>query len=331
MTAPPEFLALVGPTASGKTELSLAVADRLAGEIVSMDSRQVYRGMDVGTAKVDLVDRGRVPHHGLDLLEPDEHYSAGQFARDARRWLQDIRARGRLPILVGGTGFFLRALTDPVFREPPVDRARRDRLRRFLATLDTGKLAAWVRRLDPERAESAIQGGVQRMSRTVEVALLTGRPLSWWHLNAEAEAPGVNGIVVVLSAPREELDRRIDRRVARMAERGLVDEVRSLLVAGYHPTDPGMTGTGYREIAASLEGETTLDEALEAVRLRTRQYARRQLTWFRHQLPVDTARIDATEPLALQVDRVLQIWRRRAGRVGVDAPRAHEPGGAALQ
>lgn len=286
----------------------MAVAEALDGEIVSMDSRQVYRGMDVGTDKVSLVDRARIPHHGLDLRDPDERYSAGQFARDARLLIDAIESRGHIPILAGGTGFFLRALVTPVFREPPVDPGRLRALRRWLVRQPQERLAAWVERLDPDRAAVAVEGGTQRMTRTLEMALLTGRPLSWWHRTAPADAPPVRGLIVVLEVPRHVLDQRIDARVRRMVHGGLVAEVRRLMEAGYHRTDPGMTGTGYREVAAYLSGELTLDGALEAMAVQTRQYARRQLTWFRHQLPPGACRIDATQRLEQQVATVLSAW-----------------------
>lgn len=303
------FLALTGPTASGKTRLSLALARRLDAEIVSVDSRQVYRGMDVGTAKVGLAERARVPHHGLDLVDPDESYSAGRFARDARRWIRAIRGRGRLPLLVGGTGFFLKAVMEPLFREPRMDRDRVRRLREHFDSYGRGELEAWVEVLDPERAAVAAEGGPQRMTRTLEVALLTGRPLSWWHEEAELEGPAVPGRVVRLTLPRPELDERIRRRSRRMVRDGLVDEVRRLLDAGYGPDDPGMTGTGYREIVDHLRGRTSLDEAVERIETRTRQYSRRQLTWFRNQLPDGTLRLDATAPLERRVERVVAWWR----------------------
>ncbi|MEJ2539752.1 MAG: tRNA (adenosine(37)-N6)-dimethylallyltransferase MiaA [Gemmatimonadota bacterium] len=318
MTSPaPVALVLTGPTTAGKTDLSLEVARRLRGEIVSMDSRQVYRGMDIGTDKVLPGSRAGIPHYGLDLVDPDERYSAGQFARDARRWIQEIRSRGHLPILVGGTGFFLKALLQPLFREPPLDAARRGRLRRYLRTMERDRLVRWVRALDPQRAERAEQGGPQRLSRTLEVPLLTGRPLSWWHREAAAEEPGVPARVVLLELPRQELDRRIDARVGRMVERGLLDEVRSLLDRGYGPEDPGMSGTGYREMAAVLQGSLDLDEGLERMRLQTRQYARRQLTWFRNQLPDDVVRVDALLPLRDKARRIEDAWMAaQTGEVG---------------
>ncbi len=313
MESPPRFLAIVGPTTSGKTALSVAVAQALDGEIISMDSRQVYRGMDIGTDKVDLVDRARAPHHGLDLRNPDQRYSAGQFARDARRRIDEIRSRGRVPVLAGGTGFFLRALTEPIFGEPALDSVRLERLRSWLGNQPRERLERWVRMVDPVRAPTAIPGGPHRMSRTLEVALLSGRPLSWWHRNAPPEAPGERGLVVMLDVPREVLNERIDARVRTMVERGLTDEVRRLLAAGYRRTDPGMTGTGYREIAAHLSGEMTLDAALESMALQTRQYARRQLTWFRHQLPPSAVWLDGRVSAEALLDQIVHLWRAANG------------------
>lgn len=307
-----DFLAIVGPTASGKTALSLEVARALDGEIVSMDSRQVYRGMNVGTAKVDVASRAAVPHHGLDLVDPDERYSAGRFARDVRGWIAEIRARGHVPVLVGGTGFFLRAVTEPIFAEPPMDARRREALRHYLSGQARERLAAWVRRLDPERADLALQGGPQRMSRTLEVALLTGRPLSTWHRIARPDGEPLRAFVVLLELPLEELDRRIAERTHRMVEEGLLEEVRLLLDRGYGPDAPGMTGTGYREIARYLAGELTLQEAVGLVERSTRRYARRQRTWFGNQLPRDpegTLVLDARMSSSEQLDAVLRAWK----------------------
>ncbi len=316
MSTPPLALALTGPTTAGKTELSVAVARRLRGEIISMDSRQVYRGMDIGTDKVMPQDRRGIPHFGLDLVDPDQRYSAGQYARDVRGWVSEIRQRGHLPILVGGTGFFLRAVLTPMFREPSVDESRRGELREYLAGIGRAEMARWVRVLDPLRATLAIEGGPQRMSRTLEVPLLTGRPLSWWHRESDVEAEGIPCLVIVLELPREELDRRIDARVDRMVERGFLKEVRRLLDDGFSPDDPGMTGTGYREVAAALQGGMRLEEALEQMRLQTRQYARRQVTWFRNQSPPGAVRLDATLPLEEKVDWVVAAWERRLSTEG---------------
>ena len=312
----PTFIALTGPTTSGKTQLSCALARILEVEIISMDSRQVYKGMDIGTDKVPDDVREQVPHHALDLVHPDERYSAGQFARDARDWIKEIIKRDRVPVLAGGTGFFLKAITEPVFSEPPLDSARLKKIRRYLSTLDYRVLAKWVEKLDPERASLAIDGGPQRMSRTIEVALLTGKPLSSWHRESPSDVAALTGLIIQLELPREEIDRRINDRVTYMVERGLVSEVRSLLEAGYTFDDPGMTATGYREIAHYLKGGQTLEEAMEEIRRNTRRYARRQLTWFRNQLPPSVCMIDATASVDVQATAVLDAWieiREQAG------------------
>ncbi len=326
MTATPQFLAIAGATAAGKTDVSLAIAARVRVEVISMDSRQVYRGMDVGTDKVHASARARVPHHGLDLVTPAERYSAGRFARDARVWIAGIRERGSLPLLVGGTGFFLRALTDPVFAEPPLDSTRVDALRHYLAAQGRERLERWVEHLDPERAALAREGGPQRLSRTIEVALLTGRPLSGWHRSSPPEASGIPGVIVVLDLPREEMDRRIAERVGRMVERGLVEEVRGLLAAGYDAGAPAMTGTGYREIAAYLRGEVSLEDAVEQIRGNTRKYARRQLTWLRHQLPDTAVHVDAMAPVDEQADLALAAFERAGGVLPWQAQAQHEVG-----
>ena len=303
-------LALTGPTASGKTALALALAERLDGEIISMDSRQVYRGMDIGTAKATPAERARVPHHGLDLVDPGQRYSAGRFARDARRWIAEIRGRGRIPILVGGTGFFLRALTHPLFDEPPMDPARRMALGAWLEALPAGEPARWLAALDAGAAERLEQGGgEQRVLRALEVALLTGRPLGWWHAHSPGPPP-VDVRVFVLDLPRDALYERIDRRVDAMLAEGLVEEVRGLLRAGFAPGSPGMNATGYPQISAHLAGEMSLEEAAERIRTATRRYARRQITWFRHQLPEDAVWLDGERPAEELVEEVMAAWGR---------------------
>jgi tRNA dimethylallyltransferase len=320
MTPRPRGLVVTGPTTSGKTAVALELARRLDGEIISMDSRQVYRGMDIGTDKVAPDHREAIQHHGLDLVDPDERYSAGRFSRDARRWIDEIEARGRVPVLAGGTGFFLRSLTDPIFEEPEMDAARRTRLEAWLDARPADTLSDWARVLDPQRAELAISGGPHRLVRTLEVALLTGRPLSEWHRRTPAENAAVPLFVVRLRVDRGELDRRIDARVSRMVRDGLVDEVRGLLDAGYGPEAPGMTGTGYREIVQVLREGRELEDALEDMRAQTRRYARRQITWFRHQLPEDTLVLDADRPasepgvLEERVRTIVEAWSERRER-----------------
>ena len=309
-TAGHDAIAIVGPTASGKTAVAVEVARRVGGEVVSVDSRQVYRYMDVGTAKPDHAERAGVPHHGFDLVEPDERYSAGRFARDAWRWIDAIRERGHVPVLAGGTGFFLRALTHPMFDEPPAPAGQREALKRLLRGWPRPELLRWADALDPGGGWGAGRaGGRQRAARAIEIALLTGRPLAWWQ-----RQPGVGRVlhplVCVLDLPRNVLYERIDRRVDAMVERGLVDEVAGLRARGYTAADPAMSATGYAEMLRYLEGTEDLEAVKERMRTATRRYARRQITWFRHQLPPDTIRLDAGAPIGEIVARIAERWSR---------------------
>ena len=305
----PEALALVGPTASGKTALSIEVARRLGAEIISMDSRSVYRGMDVGTAKPTPEERGGVPHHGIDLVEPSERFSAGEFGRYARGKIAEIRGRGRVPMLVGGTGFFLRSLTHPIFQEPPMDPEARERLGAELAELDDVVLLARLQEVDPEAAQRLSGwGGRQRLLRALEVPLLTGRTLAWWHAHSPPEAPPVAVLPFVLQVPRETLLDRVDARVGEMVRAGLVEEVRGL-VERYGEGAPGLNAHGYAELLPFLRGERSLEEALEWVRRNTRAYTKRQLTWFRHQLPKGAVWLDAMRPRGELAEEIERRWR----------------------
>jgi tRNA dimethylallyltransferase len=304
----PAALAIVGPTASGKTALSIEVARRLGGEIISMDSRSVYRGMDVGTAKPTPQECGGIPHHGIDLVEPSERFSAGRWARYAREKIAEIRGRGAVAMLVGGSGFFLRALTDPIFREPELDLARRAELSRELDTLADDELLARLEQADAETAERLrAGGGRQRVMRALEVALLTGRPLSWWHRNAPPEAPPVPVLAFVLDVPRERLYAAVDARVTEMVKEGLLDEVRGL-VERYGEDAPGLNAHAYIELFPYFRGERTLDEALDLARRNTRAYTKRQQTWNRTQLSEPIVRLDATRPRVELVDEIVRAW-----------------------
>lgn len=309
----PDFLAIVGATGAGKTALSIGVAREIGGEIISMDSRQIYRGMDIGTAKATARERAAVPHHGLDIRDPGERYSAGAFGRDARGWIASIRGRRRVPMLVGGTGFFLKVLTEPIFREPPLDGSRRGAIEDMLGRLPREELERWVRLLDPARADVAIAGGSQRMLRALSITLLTGRPLSWWHRRQPGEGTPLGGVVCLLEVPLEVLDARIRERARAMVAEGFVEEVAGLLRDGCSRRDAGLDGVGYREIADHLEGKISLDEAVERTRVATRRYARRQRTWFRHQLGPGVVRVDGTAPVKAQHAAVVAAWRGRAG------------------
>jgi tRNA dimethylallyltransferase len=309
----PDALAIVGPTASGKTALSIDVARRLGGEIISMDSRSVFRGMDIGTAKPTPEEQGGIPHWGIDLAEPSERFNAARWADYAREKIAEIRARGRVPMLVGGTGFFLRALTHPIFQEPELDADRRTRLHAWMDGQSDEELHRWVAALDPQSGETLRGwGGRQRLMRALEVPLLTGRTLPWWHRNAPPTDPPVPVLPFVLQVPKERLFPAIDRRVTEMVDAGLLDEVRGL-VETYGEAAPGLNAHAYIELFPYFRGERTLDEALDLARKNTRDYTKRQLTWFRTKLPDGAVWLDATRPRAELADGIVAEWKRASG------------------
>jgi tRNA dimethylallyltransferase len=297
---------LVGPTAVGKTAVALALAQHWPLEVVSADSRQVYRRLDIGTAKPTRKERARLPHHGLDVVEPGQRYSAGRFAREATGWIGAISARGRMPVVVGGTGLYVKALADGLFLEPPLEpRVRRD-LERWLAGLEGRELLRWAGRLDP----GFKGGGRQRAARAIEVALLSGRPLGWWQAAARAESL-VTPWYVLLTAPRPVLHQRIAVRAEEMVRRGLIEEVASVLAEGHAAGAPGLDGIGIREAVEYLHGRRSRDSVAGAVALNTRRYAKRQETWFRHQLTGPVLALDATRPPDRLAEEIAAAWRRR--------------------
>jgi len=297
---------IVGPTAVGKTAVAVALARHWPVVVVSADSRQVYRGLDIGTGKPTPTERAAVSHLGVDLLDPGQRYSAGRFARDAAQWLSGLPP-DRMAVVVGGTGLYIRALADGLFREPPLDPERRGRLAGWTSRADG--LGRWASRLDPDYAG----GGRQRAARTVEVALLTGQPLSWWQRRARAEGV-MRPWYVRLVLPRAVLHQRIGERVAAMLRAGWVEEVRRVLSTGLDPGAPGLDALGYREIVRHINGELGAGKLEQAIVTSTRRYAKRQETWFRHQLgraPVVT--LDATEPPDALAAQIAERWKRERG------------------
>ena len=293
----------------GKTAVALALARHWPLEVVSADSRQVYRRLDIGTAKPTRRERARVPHLGIDLVEPGERYSAGRFSKDAELAIREVRARGQQPVLVGGTGLYVKALVDGLFLEPPLDLERRRVLDGWTAELRAGELLRWAARLD-----SAFRGGGrQRAARAVEVALLTGRSLSWWQREAQSRGT-VDPWYVVLTVPRPVLHQRIAQRADEMVRRGLIEEVAAILSEGHAPHAPGLDGIGIREAVEYLHGKRTRESVAEAIATGTRRYAKRQETWFRHQIAGSVLTLDATRPAERLADEIAAAWARRAHR-----------------
>ena len=295
----------MGSTGVGKTAVAAALAALTPITVISADARQIYRTLDIGTAKPDPEILTRVPHRGLNLIDPGERYSAGRFARDAAAWVAETRAAGRTPVVVGGTGLYIRALAEGLFNEPVLDPERRERLREWSSEMEAGDLVRWAGRLD----SSFPGGGRQRAARAVEVALLTGRALTWWQ--REARASGVlRPWYIHLTVPRDVLHRRLARRVDQMLAAGLVEEVRRALDRGIPSDAPGLDGIGYREVVAMLQGSLPEPLLRDAILAATRQYAKRQDTWFRNQLRESQVwTVNATDSAPLIAERLLERWR----------------------
>ena len=300
---------IVGPTAVGKTAIAVALAALLPIEVISADSRQVYRNLDIGTAKPTKKERAAVPHHGLDLIKPGERYNAGRFARSAAGWIDEVRSRAKLPVVVGGTGFYVRALAEGLFEQPAMDTDRRRAIEAWASTLDALDLVRWAGRLDAGFAG----GGRQRAIRSIEVALLTGQSLTTW----QREAKSAGAIVpwyVRLTVPRAVLHQRIRHRATQMVQAGMIEEVAAVLADGAEPGSPGLDGVGLREAVAYLTCGGDRTAVAEAITISTRQYAKRQETWLRHQLPAEAISVDATRPPAAVAAEIAELWERRAGQ-----------------
>ena len=302
------ILAVVGPTATGKSGLAMALAGELGGEIVNADALQVYRGFDIGTAKPTAEERARVPHHLVDILEPAETYSAGEFARRARRAITEIEGRGRVPIVVGGSGLYLRALLAGISPIPPGDPAVRAALRARLAEDGLPALAAELARRDPETAARLAPGDSQRVLRALEVALVSGVPLAAWIARQPFGNQGIPAVSVGLTLARGLLYDQIAGRVARMIERGWVNEVQGLLARGLSPQVPAFQAIGYRQLALHVRGEWTLQQAISDTIQATRRFAKRQETWFRKEPDVTWF---PAQDLEHRVTEVLEHVRRR--------------------
>lgn len=282
MSARPPLLVIVGPTAVGKTAYCVLLGQALRAEIVTADSMQVYRGMDIGTAKPPPEERGGVPHHCLDLVDPRDAFNVADYRRHALAAIADIHRRGRLPILTGGTGLYVRAVVDDfLFPDRGADWELRRRLEEEAARLGRAALHARLAQVDPETAARLHPNDLRRVVRALEVYQRTGRPLSQHLREARARQPRFDLLMFGLTRPREELYARINRRVEEQIAAGLVEEVRRLMAQSLDEGHVAMQGLGYKEIIGYLKGRWSLQEAIRILQRDTRHYARRQLIWFK--------------------------------------------------
>ncbi|MCD8324740.1 MAG: tRNA (adenosine(37)-N6)-dimethylallyltransferase MiaA [Clostridiales bacterium] len=278
---------LTGPTAVGKTDLSIALAKAIGGAVISADSMQVYRGMDIGSAKITAAEMGGVPHYLIDVLDPDEEFHVVRFQEMARQALAQIYAAGQIPIVVGGTGFYIQALLyDIDFTEQDGDPAFREELECIADQEGAHALHERLRRVDPASAEAIHENNVKRVIRALEFYEKSGEPISAHNERERKKESPYNFCYFVLNDGRGKVYERIDRRVDRMLADGLIDEVKALCAKGYHRGMVSMQGLGYKEIMAWLDGEIPYEEAVRVLKRDTRHFAKRQLTWFRREKDV---------------------------------------------
>ena len=299
---PASSIFLVGPTASGKSAVALALAEKLGGEIISVDSMQVYRGLDIGTAKPGAEERGRVPHHLIDVVELTVPFDAAKFVEHARRAEQEIQGRGRIPIFCGGTGLYLKAYLEGLGEAPPSDAAVRQELE--ATPLDT--LLRELQQSDPVTYERIDRQNPRRVVRALEVIRLTGQPFSeqraaWNH---EPRIASHGPRLLGLQRAPTDLHARIHQRVDEMFARGLVAETRALLAHGLEENRTAMQAIGYRQVVEHLRGARPLAETVELVKIKTRQYAKRQMTWFRRQLSVHWISVSPHETAPESVEKI---------------------------
>ncbi len=275
-------MVVAGPTGSGKSELALRIAEEFDGEVVNCDSLQIYRFFDVGTAKLTLLEQRGVRHHLLDVLDPDQVFTAGEYARRARPVLNEIAGRNRLPIVAGGTGFYLRALLDGLFPGPVRDEALRGSLARR-EQRRRGSLHRILSRLDPASAGRIHPNDIPKLVRALEVSIVTRRPMTENFAQGREPLENFRTLKLGLLPPRDALYARLDRRLERMFEAGLEDEVRHILDLGYPATSKPFESHGYKQVIQLMNGELKRSEALFYAQRNTRNYAKRQMTWFRQE------------------------------------------------
>ncbi|MBW3622117.1 MAG: tRNA (adenosine(37)-N6)-dimethylallyltransferase MiaA [Armatimonadetes bacterium] len=308
---------LTGPTAVGKTEAALRVAERMNAEIVSADSMAIYREMDAATAKPAPEERARVPHHMVDIVNPDERFTVADYRREALAAIDDIRVREKKALVVGGTRLYVLALTRGFFEGPGADDALRERLEREADEAGLDALHARLAEVDPESGARIAPGDRKRILRALEVHALTGRPITEWQKESQAQAPPCEGPWVALTRDREELYDRINRRVDEMIENGLVEEVRGLLEKGYDESLPALQGHGYKEIIGALKGRYPLEHGIYLLKRNTRHHAKRQLSWLRNEPGVQWVRADR-EPERV-AEEILAVFNKGKSETEVQA------------
>ncbi|HPU35332.1 MAG TPA: tRNA (adenosine(37)-N6)-dimethylallyltransferase MiaA [Bacillota bacterium] len=301
----PPLVVITGPTATGKSEVGVMVAEKLGGQIISADSAQVYRGMDIGTAKPTPAERQGITHHLIDIVDPDQEYSAALFQEQARTIISDLTRRKILPVMVGGTGLYIRAVIDPFnFSNTKGDPLLRKRLLKEATLHGPEALHGKLSEVDPVAASRLHPRDLRRVIRALEVYYLTGETISSHQSRDETGKPLYNLFMFGLTMARDKLYKRIEERVDKMIAAGLIDEVRRLLEKGYSPELSSMRSLGYKEIIKYLSGELTLEQAVEILKRNTRRFAKRQLTWFRRDQRIKWLDLDKLGGLNIAAQKI---------------------------
>jgi len=300
---------IVGPTGIGKTEISIQIAEKLPLEIISADSRQIYRLLNIGTAKPSPETLLTVPHHFIDYLSPDEYFSAGMYGREARNKINQLFENQVIPLVVGGSGFYIQALIDGLSEIDATDKAVRDELRQRLENESVEVLHKELESVDPDLAKNIKTKDQQRVLRGLEVYYVSGKPLSQLQLQKPIPA-NFNPILIGLDANRDFLYNKINNRVDEMIKAGLVDEVRQLKDMGYSEKDNALNTVGYKEVFEYLDSNLQFDEMVERIKINSRRYAKRQLTWFRKDDRILWLQIDQYDRMENIIEKIFEIFKR---------------------
>jgi tRNA dimethylallyltransferase len=310
----PRILAIVGPTASGKTSLALSVAEECDAEIVSADSRQIYKYLDIGTAKPTIAERAMVKHHFIDMLEPSSEFSAGQFAEAARKVIKEILKKEKLPILVGGSGLYVKAVIDGLSGGPGKDPEIRSRLEEQFRAEGIDMLLKTLRMVDPLTLDRMKEITPRRVIRALEVYQITGKPISQFH-SEELAAPAFDAYQVGIMWDRKELYHRINDRVDSMISSGLEGEVKSLISKGYHRQLNALNTVGYKEVLDFMDGIATHEEMVELIKRNSRRFAKRQMTWFKKDRRIHWMRVSGDEWISKTAQKIVEgLAARRSAR-----------------
>lgn len=306
-TSKPSIVVICGPTGIGKTTTAILLAEAFNGEIVSADSMQIYRFMEIGTAKPTSAEQARIPHHMIDIIAPEDPFDAALYEKMARGIVQNLHERGKLPVIAGGTGFYIKALTSGLFDTIPIDPAIRQRLRKEASTLGPDVLFERLSAVDPVSADKLHPNDTYRVVRALEVFETTGKPISSHHQKHQFHEQPFRQIKIGLTMARDALYTRIDTRVDTMLQEGLLDEVRKLLDEGYTPSLKSMQSIGYRHMVSFIQGHLTWEEAIRTMKRDTRRYAKRQMAWFKVDSDIHWLATDQIEAMKQLIDSFLNL------------------------